>query len=44
MDKSDIKTAKKVYQKMFNVPSSDPLTEGVGELVDAIEVMCDHKK
>jgi hypothetical protein len=29
---------------MFNVPVSDPLTEGVGKLVDAMEAMCDHKK
>jgi uncharacterized NAD-dependent epimerase/dehydratase family protein len=44
MNKSDIKTAKNSYQKMFNVPVSDPLTEGVGELVDAMEAMCDPKK
>jgi uncharacterized NAD-dependent epimerase/dehydratase family protein len=44
MTKSDIKTAKNSYQKMFNVPVSDPLTEGVGELVDAMEVMCNPKK
>jgi hypothetical protein len=44
MTKSDIKTSKKIYQKMFNVPVSDPLTDGVGELVDVMEAICDHKK
>lgn len=42
LTKSDISTEKKKYQKMFHVPVSDPLTEGVGELVDALEVMYGH--
>jgi len=44
MTKSDINTAKNTYQKMFNVPVTDPLTESVRELVDAMEAMCDYKK
>jgi len=37
MTKNDINAAKKNYKKIFHVPVSDPLTEGVGELVDAVE-------
>jgi uncharacterized NAD-dependent epimerase/dehydratase family protein len=44
MTNADIKDAKKNYQKMFHVPVSDPLIEGVRELVDALEVMHDNKK
>jgi len=44
MTTADIHTAKKKYQKMFHVPVSDPLTEGVSELVDALEAMHDNKK
>lgn len=43
MNKNDIVHCKKKYQKMFHVPVSDPLTEGVGDLVDALEAM-DHPK
>jgi uncharacterized NAD-dependent epimerase/dehydratase family protein len=44
MSKSDISRAKNMYQKMFKVPVSDPLTDGVGVLVDAMEAMYDNKK
>jgi uncharacterized NAD-dependent epimerase/dehydratase family protein len=44
MTTTDIKNVKKNYHRMFNVPVSDPLTEGVGELIDALEAMHDNKK
>jgi uncharacterized NAD-dependent epimerase/dehydratase family protein len=44
MSTSDISTAKEKYQMMFHVPISDPLTEGVSELADALEAMHDNKK
>ncbi|DAC72223.1 MAG TPA: DUF1611 domain-containing protein [Thermoplasmata archaeon] len=43
MAQSDIQRSKKTYQNMFKVPVSDPLTEGVGVLIDAMEAM-DHSK
>lgn len=39
MNKNDIINYKKKYQKTVHVPVSDPLTEGVGDLVDALEAM-----
>jgi len=44
MGKSDINRVKNIYQKMFKVPVSDPLTDGVGILVDALEAMLNNKK
>jgi len=44
MTKSDIIHSKNVYQKMFQVPASDPLTDGVNVLVDALEAMYNYKK
>jgi uncharacterized NAD-dependent epimerase/dehydratase family protein len=44
MTKPDIIRLKKIYQKMFKVPVSDPLVEGVSVLVDAIEAMFNEKK
>ena len=37
MTSTDISETKQTYQKMFHVPVSDPLTEGVSELVDVLE-------
>jgi len=39
MTRQEITQAKKHYQQLFNVPVADPLTEGVGKLVDALEEM-----
>jgi uncharacterized NAD-dependent epimerase/dehydratase family protein len=44
MNTSDIVHCKKKYQKVFHVPVSDPLTEGVSDLVDALEAMHHPKK
>jgi len=44
MTKSDIIHSKNVYQKMFQVPTSAPLTDGVNVLVDALEAMYNYKK
>ena len=44
MSKSDITRSKNAYQTMFKVPVADPLTEGVGILVDDMEAMYNHKK
>ncbi len=44
MTTADVTTAKKKYQKMFHVPVSDPLTDGVRELIDTLEVLYDDKK
>ena len=44
MNTTDITQAKTMYQKMFKVPVSEPLTEGVGGLVDALEAMSHGKK
>jgi uncharacterized NAD-dependent epimerase/dehydratase family protein len=44
MTNVDLSNAKKKYHMMFHVPVSDPLTEGVGELVDALEAMYETKK
>ena len=39
MSSHDVGAAKKKYHKMFNVPVVDPLIEGVGDLIDKIEVL-----
>ncbi len=39
MSKTDIISLKATYQQMFQVPVLDPLTEGVADLVDALEAM-----
>lgn len=39
MNTSDIIHAKALYEKMFKVPVTEPLSEGVGPLVDALEEM-----
>jgi uncharacterized NAD-dependent epimerase/dehydratase family protein len=44
MNTSDITRAKTIYQKMFKVPVTEPLSEGVSVLVDALEVMSYDKK
>jgi uncharacterized NAD-dependent epimerase/dehydratase family protein len=44
MTKTDIVHQKKKYQDMFHVPVSDPLTEGVNSIVDAMEAMYNNKK
>jgi uncharacterized NAD-dependent epimerase/dehydratase family protein len=44
MTKSDIIHSKNIYQKMFQVPTSTPLTDGVNVLVDALEAMYNYKK
>jgi uncharacterized NAD-dependent epimerase/dehydratase family protein len=44
MTPSDIIHAKRKYQKMFNVPVTEPLTEGIKDLVDALEAMADKRK
>jgi uncharacterized NAD-dependent epimerase/dehydratase family protein len=44
MTTADLSTAKEKYQAMFHVPVLDPLTEGVGELADAVEAEHDWKK
>ena len=44
MNASDITSAKVMYQKMFKVPVSEPLSEGVGALVDALEVLSRGKR
>ncbi len=44
MNTSDIIQAKTHYQKMFKVPTVEPLSEGVGILVDALEALSDDKK
>jgi uncharacterized NAD-dependent epimerase/dehydratase family protein len=44
MNTTDITCAKTIYQKMFKVPVSEPLSEGVGGLVDALETMTHGKK
>jgi uncharacterized NAD-dependent epimerase/dehydratase family protein len=44
MTPADVAAAKKKYQKLFHVPVADPLTDGVRDLVDALEVLYDHKK
>ncbi|MBN1280775.1 MAG: DUF1611 domain-containing protein [Candidatus Thermoplasmatota archaeon] len=42
MTAEDIAQAKKTYQQMFDVPAADPLKDGVGDLVDALEAFHDH--
>lgn len=44
MNTTDITRATSRYQKMFNVPASEPLSQGVGVLVDALEVLSHGKK
>jgi uncharacterized NAD-dependent epimerase/dehydratase family protein len=44
MTKSDIIHSKNIYQKMFKVPVTAPLTDGVDVLVDALEAMYNYKK
>jgi uncharacterized NAD-dependent epimerase/dehydratase family protein len=44
MAKSDINRAKNIYQKIFKVPVSDSLTDDIGTLVDALEVILHNKK
>lgn len=44
MNKADITEAKLTYQEKFRVPVSDPLNDGVSELVDALEVIHSEKK
>jgi uncharacterized NAD-dependent epimerase/dehydratase family protein len=44
MNKSDIIHSKQRYQKMFNVPIVDPLSESVTVLVNALEVLYNDKK
>jgi uncharacterized NAD-dependent epimerase/dehydratase family protein len=44
MKSSDIIRAKTRYQKMFKVPAVEPLSEGVSDLVDALEVVSHGKK
>jgi uncharacterized NAD-dependent epimerase/dehydratase family protein len=44
MNTSDITRAKTLYQNMFKVPVSEPLSEGVAGLVDALEVLSPGKK
>jgi hypothetical protein len=44
MNTSDIAQAKTRYKKMFNVPVSEPLSEGVSVLVDTLEAMSHRKK
>ncbi len=39
MNNTDIIQAKHTYQEMFHVPVSDPLSEGVSELVDVLEAI-----
>ncbi len=44
MTPSDIKQAINHYQKMFKVPVTEPLSEGVSNLVDALEEISHDKK
>jgi uncharacterized NAD-dependent epimerase/dehydratase family protein len=44
MNSQDIASAKKSYKKLFNAPVSDPLSEGVENLVDAVEALYNEKK
>ena len=44
MTESDIIYSKNIYQKMFQVPVSVPLADGVDVLVDALEAMYNYKK
>ncbi|MFA5102595.1 MAG: DUF1611 domain-containing protein [Candidatus Thermoplasmatota archaeon] len=44
MTASEIASAKSKYQKMFKVPVSEPLTEGVDTLVDAMEAQFHGKR
>lgn len=44
MSKDDITHAKHMYQEMFHVSVSDPLTGGVRDLVDALEAIRNDKK
>jgi len=39
MNERDIKAAKKRFKKIFNVPVTAPLVDGVGEIVDVLEEM-----
>jgi uncharacterized NAD-dependent epimerase/dehydratase family protein len=43
MNAFDIIQAKALYEKMFKVPVTEPLSEGVGPLVDALEKMSHGK-
>ncbi len=44
MAASDIASAKTKYQKLFKVPVAEPLSEGVTDLVDALEALRHEKK
>jgi uncharacterized NAD-dependent epimerase/dehydratase family protein len=44
MSTTDISDSKQKYQEIFNVPVSDPLSEGVTELVDALEMLSNDTK
>jgi uncharacterized NAD-dependent epimerase/dehydratase family protein len=44
MSTTDISDSKQKYQEIFNVPVSNPLSEGVTELVDALEMLSNDTK
>jgi len=44
MTEIDITHAKHMYQQIFHVPVTDPLSEGVGILVDALEAIYNSKE
>jgi uncharacterized NAD-dependent epimerase/dehydratase family protein len=44
LDKEGIKTAKEKLKKSFNVPVVEPLSEGAGEIVDALEMLNEKKR
>jgi uncharacterized NAD-dependent epimerase/dehydratase family protein len=44
MSPADIIQAKTRYNKIFNVPIVEPLSEGVSDLVDVLEELSNDKK
>lgn len=44
MSNKDIDHAKYSYKELFHVPVSDPLSDGVEDLVDAVETLFNEKK